>query len=166
MYRPSMYPIHYESLERFSKIFNESSEHSNLRMILSEKDEFTNDGVILDEESGKTIGFAWQYRDKYFANCRFRFETLGQYERKLFNPTISISIQCDSTETGIIVAWHEDWFKENRITRPLETDSDDEIGTVRYTKNYRIYSYLNISEFKKMIDNAILIREYNHKAFI
>ena len=31
-------------------------------------------------------------------------------ERKLRKDCIQIAIQCDSTETGIAVGWHEDWL--------------------------------------------------------
>ena len=49
--------------------------------------------------------------------------SLGQYERKLRKPSIQIALQCDSTETGIAVGWHEDWLQEERERRALRTDS-------------------------------------------
>jgi len=63
------------------------------------------------------------------------FSTLGQYEGKFIKPSIQLSIQCDSTETAIAVAWHEDFKKENKIKLTLDTDySEKQFGTVRYTR--------------------------------
>ena len=33
---------------------------------------------------------------------------------------IQIAIQCDSTETGIAVGWHEDWLVEAKENRSLQ----------------------------------------------
>ena len=166
MYRPSMYNTHDKSLSNFANIFNNCKEYKYIKIKPIEEETFDNDGIIINENTGESFGFDWEYRDKYFSNCRFVFDSLGQYERKLRKPSIELSLQCDSTETGVIVAWHQDWLKTNKINRTLSTDSQDEFGTVRYTKLFKIYSYENISELKRMIDNAFNLGELNQKAFL
>lgn len=165
MYRPSMYGIHDESLSRFADLFNTCDEYKHILIEPITKETFDNDGDIKNINTGQSIGFDWEYRDRYFSNCKFSFDTLGQYERKLIKPSIDLSLQCDSTQTGVIVAWHEDWLLENRITRSLSTDTNDQLGTVRYTHSFKIFSYEEISNLKEMIDNAFRLGEYNRNSF-
>jgi hypothetical protein len=132
----------------------------------NEDETFDNDGYFIDTNTGRKIGFDWEYRDKYFTNCKLKYSTLGQYERKLRKPSIQLAIQCDSTETGIAVGWHEDWLKEEVEHRDLSTDFvAKEKGTTRYTKEFKIYSYENIDSFKEMVAKAIEMNIYSHEIF-
>ncbi len=127
--------------------------------------DFIYDGEFVDENTGNSFSFDWEYRDKYFSNGIFDFDTLGQFERKIVKPSIQLSIQCDSTNTAIAVAWHEDFRRENRITRSLDTDyNDKQLGNVRYTHAFKIYLYTDISEFKEMIQRAF-DGEFNSSVF-
>lgn len=156
MYRPSKYGKHYESMEAFAQLFNDCPVCPNLKMLPIQDETFLDDGDIIDESSGKKFGFGWEYRDRYFSNGKFRFDTLGQYERKIIKPSIQLSIQCDSTETAVAVAWHEDFKRENQITLLLDTDYiDKQLGQTRYTKSFRIYMYEDIADFKRMIQRAL-----------
>lgn len=166
MYRGSMYNTHNKSLNKFADVFNNCNKFKHIIIKPIEEETYDNDGMIINANIGQCFGFDWEYRDKYFSNCKFSFDSLGQYERKLKKSSIELSLQCDSTQTGVMVAWHQDWLKENKITRSLSTDSADQHGTVRYTKSYRIYSYNNISDLKEMIDNAFNLGELNKKAFL
>ena len=165
MYRPSMYEKHYESLKNFIDIFNSCNVFSYIQIIPKKDESLIDDGQIINENTMQTIKFAWEYREKYFRNCVFKFDSLGQYERKIRNPTIQISIQSDSTETGIAVAWHEDFLLENKISLYLSTDHIDEFGTVRYTRSFKIYPYSDIKDFKAMIDQAFKNGTYNKNSF-
>lgn len=165
MYRPSMYSIHDKSLNKFADIFNNCNDFKHITIKPIDEETYDNDGIIINNNTGESFGFDWEYRDKYFSNCKFSFDSLGQYERKLRKPSIELSLQCDSTQTGVAVAWHQDWLKENKITRNLSTDTVDEMGTVRYTKSFKIFSYENISELKQVIDNAFKTGELNKTDF-
>jgi hypothetical protein len=44
---------------------------------------FRDDGVIVDTKNGNRITFDWLHRDKYFSQGKFKFQELGQFERKL-----------------------------------------------------------------------------------
>lgn len=166
MYRPSMYNKHDETMLNFARIFNDCPEYGYIRMVPNEVETYDNDGVFVDVRSNITIGYDWEYRDRYFANCRLAFDSLGQYERKLRKNSIQLAIQCDSTETGIAVGWHEDWLKEERESRRLRTDSMvKENGNTRYTKNFEIYSFEHINLFKAMVANAMRMGIYSSRIF-
>lgn len=166
MYRPSMYNKHDESMFRFAELFNTCSGSNKIEMHPNEKESYDNDGIFTDIETGIQIGFDWEYRDKYFANCKFAFSSLGQYERKIRKPSIQLSIQCDSTQTGIAVAWHKDWMKEMQETRSLATDYvTKEQGVIRYTNKFKIYSYQDISSFKEMVERAMQTGIYSAEIF-
>ncbi len=165
MYRPSMYNKHDITLANFAQLFNHCPDFPNITIHPNQAETFTNDGYIIDANSGQRLGFDWEFRDKYFANCTFKFNTLGQYERKLTKPSIQLSLQCDSTETGVAVGWHEDWLRENKIQRSLSTDTVDEFGTIRYTKNFKIYAYSDIALLKSMLQAAFTRQCYNQQSF-
>ena len=165
MYRPSLYNKSDESLKKFAELFNENKDYPNLKFIPNKIETYDNDGIITDSNTGKSIGFDWEYRERYFENCKFYFDSLGQYERKIIKPSIQLAIQCDSTETGIAIGWHEAWIKENKIQLNLATDGKKQFGTVRYTKNFKIYSYKGISQFKAMLNKAFEKSQFNHEAF-
>lgn len=165
MYRPSMYNKHDQTLGAFVDLFNNSSTLPNIIMKPNEIETYDNDGEIIDCLTNQSIGFDWEYRDRYFENCNFQFDSLGQFERKIVKPSIQLSIQCDSTETGIAVAWHEDWLREDKEKRNLSTDTIAELGTVRYTKSFKIYSNDDIHKFKKMLDKAFRNNTFNKNSF-
>lgn len=110
MYRPSMYSKHDETMNNFAEQFNRIKAYSELLMKPNPEETYDNDGYFVNTMTNCQIGFDWEYRDKYFSNCRLQFDSLGQYERKLRKDSIQIALQCDSTETGIAVGWHEDWL--------------------------------------------------------
>ena len=136
-------------MKKFVDLFNNSSAYPNLKIEPITEETFIDDGNIVDIATNQSIGFDWEYRDKYFSNGKFQFSTLGQYERKIVKPSIKISLQCDSTETAVAVAWHEDWELEDVVALRLATDSHDQFGKVRYTKYFKIYSYKKHSGTKK-----------------
>lgn len=166
MYRPSMYDKHDESMFCFADKFNKCKICRDVVMIPNEEETFDNDGWFVNVSNDIRIGFDWEYRDKYFSNCKLQFDTLGQYERKLRKSSIQIAIQCDSTETGIAVGWHEDWLKETKEKRMLHTDyKSKESGNTRYTDKYIIYRYEEIDQFKQMINMAMRLGVYSYKIF-
>lgn len=166
MYRPSKYDKHNETLEYFAKLFNSETSATDIVMSPNKEETYDNDGYFVNLKTGEKIGFDWEYRDRYFENGRFRFESLGQYERKLIKGSISISLQCDSTQTAILVAWHQDFLTEDKISLSLATDyTQKQNGDVRYTKEFRIYRYEEINDFKQMIKRAFTTKTENCSVF-
>ena len=98
MYRPSMYNKHDESMYAFVELFINCMVCYDVIMKPNDEETYGNDGYFI-HSNGQKIGYDWEYRDRYFSNCRLQFDTLGQYERKLSLDCIQIAIQCDSTET-------------------------------------------------------------------
>ena len=165
MYRPSRYGVHDETLARFQELFYSCPISPYISMHVNQRETYRDDGQFVDERSGRQIGLDWEYRDRYFKNCRLQFDTLGQYERKLEKPEIQISLQCDETETGIAVGWHYDWLREPAARRSLRTDyAQRENGGTRYTKKFKIYSYSDIGKFKRMLDYALATGTYHCEA--
>ena len=166
MYRPSLYNKHNESMEHFSEKFNSCPVCRHIKMEPHPVETFDNDGVFVDTKTGKSIGYDWEYRKNYFANCIFRFKTLGQYERKLQKESIQLSLQCDSTETGIAVGWHEDWLREPVERKALKTVCpQDEDGSVRNTRKFKIYSFEEMASFKRMVAAAMERGIYSSRIF-
>lgn len=156
MYRPSMYNKHDETMLKFVEKFNGSLVCKNIEMRPNKVETYDNDGIFIDIYTNQSIGYDWEYRDRYFEHCKLEFDTLGQYERKLEKKSIQISLQCDSTETGIAVGWHEDWLQEERERRALRTDSSwKENASIRYTNKFKIYSFSKIDLFKNMVASAM-----------
>ena len=166
MYRPSHYNIHNESLEKFSKLFNQSPVLTHIIMCPITEETFIDDGYFLNTETGERIGFDWEYRANYFKNGKFNFDSLRQYERKILKPSIQISLQCDSTQTAVAAAWHNDFYIEPQVRIKLETDyAEKENGKTRYTKKFKIYMYEDIANFKNMICKAFITGNKNSSVF-
>lgn len=165
MYRPSMYNKHDESMYAFAELFNNCKVCNDVIMKPNDEETYGNDGYFI-HSNGQKIGYDWEYRDRYFSNCRLQFDTLGQYERKLSKDCIQIAIQCDSTETGIAVGWHEDWLVEAKENRSLATDFErKEQGNTRYTHKYKIFSYEEVDNFKRMISTAMKLHVYSYEIY-
>ncbi len=166
MKRPSMYQKHEESLSRFVDLFNNTRDNYPVIMQIYQTENFRDDGVIVDSKTGKRITFDWEIRDKYFSRGKFKFSTLGQFERKIKKDEIGLSLQCDKEQTAVLVAWHQDWLKEKPQPVSLKTDSrNKEKGMVRMTRHFKIYPYANMVAFRAMIYRALRTGRYDHRVF-
>lgn len=167
MYRPSTYHISQASLEYFANRFNAIQEYKNVRWEYIQEETFDCDGFFIDICTGKTIGFDWEIRQNdAFSNGEFNFPTLGQYERKIQKESIDLSIQSDKEISSIIIAWHDDFKKEDVTSMTLATDtSEKENGHTRYTSNFKIYHIEDMLLFKKMIATALKTGIKNHTIF-
>ena len=152
-----------ESLKDFSKLFNFNKSYPHLRFIPNRAQTYDNDGIIYNELTGTFIGFDWEYREKYSANCQLQSDSLEQYEKKIAKPSIQLAIKCDSTETKIAIGWHFDWLAEKHENLNLATDSSE---TVRYTKKYKIYEfYEDMTDFKAMLNRAFSTGKFSSESF-
>ncbi len=169
MYRPSQYEFSDVSLKRFAKQFNSEESYDYIKIFPIESETFVDDGQIVNEKTGQSIGFDWEIRDKYFNNGVFPFKTLGQFERKIKKPSIELSIQADTNETAILIGWHDDWKKEKLVRRKCSTDKNDVDDSLRYTSHFKLYTYSGknsqLSEFKAMLDRAFATGKFDHSAF-
>jgi len=161
-----MYPHHESSLRSFTEVFNAQKDGLSLVMQIYQTENYRDDGVIVDTRTGKRITFDWEKRDRYFKSGKFRFSTLWQFERKIKKDEIGLSLQCDSDETAVLVAWHRDWLKEPIKTRRLLTDSPGkETAQVRETSHFTIYCYSEIRKFRTMLARALTTDCFDHRVF-
>lgn len=166
MKRPSLYQQHEDTLKHFTDIFNNTKDGIPLVMQVYHTENFRDDGVIVNTKTGKRVAFDWEYRDRYFKSGIFRFKTLGQFERKIKKAEIGLSMQSDSDETAILIAWHQDFKREKEQKVTLKTDHNyREYGSVRYTNKFKIYKHIEITEFKRMVFRALKTDAYDHTVF-
>ncbi|MFQ6605544.1 MAG: hypothetical protein ACE5D8_08330 [Fidelibacterota bacterium] len=166
MKRPSMYDHHEKSLKTFVELFNAAEDGLPLVMQIYQTENYRDDGIIVNTRTGKRIAFDWEIRDKYFEHGVFKFDTLGQFERKIKKDEIGLSLQCDKQESAVLVAWHQDWRREKPQTVRLKTDFPaKERGTIRTTRHFKIYRYGAITEFRSMIHRALQSGCFDHGVF-
>lgn len=155
MYRPSTYNAHNESMNAFVSIFNGCVLFPNIVMKPKEKEDYQCDGYFVNVNTGEQIGYDWEIRDKYFQNGQFEFETLGQYERKIIKADIELSLQADSTQTAVAVAWHNDFKNTDVLNRRLSTDTKyKQKGQTRETNKFWIIRYEDIAKLKEILHIA------------
>lgn len=148
LYRPSTMSDHDRSLKKWIDIFNKTPPYNIYAR--EEQEKFIRDGIIKTPK--KELGFDWEKRNKHwFSGRTFPFQELGQFERK-FKPEMQVdcTIQCNYNEDHFVFAFHEDF--ENKINVSRETDYlENEAGYMRTTKNFRVFSYLQMEVFKKFL---------------
>lgn len=168
MYHPNKYKDHNESLKRFVDTFNECSKTVGGRIIMEirENENFRDDGIIKDRNTGKEIIFDWEKRHTYYLNCGFPFETFGQFERKIIKKEIQLSIQCSKNEDCFCIAWHGDFKKESveRIPTIKENGTYESKGK-RYTRMFKEIKYSEIGIFYKILCKAFDKKMFNHNSF-
>lgn len=158
MYHPDKYGHHNNALENFCKTFNAAAVKAGdlIYMKPSDIENFREDGEIIFRKTGKMILYDFEKRFTYYDACgRFKFDTFGQFERKIQKPEISLSIQCSSDEKCFIIAWHEDYKKEKIVYIRSKTGSGGTEGTgKRFTKDFLELSYNNMDKFYKILLKA------------
>lgn len=169
MYRADKYDIHDTSLEEFRTLFNSHSYMPELKICPNETETYGNDGYFYLNNT-RLFGFDWERRDNYFSNGSFKYDTLGQYERKIAKGSlISLSLQCDSEGTVVAAAWHDDFRNEELAILDLATSDPNNKqinGKVRYTSHFHIYSYdTDIKQMKKDILTALYNNSLDHSCF-
>lgn len=167
MYHAELYDTHNSSMEDFITLFNNSNTEKNLVMIANREETYKHDGLFIDLESGRTFGYDWtRSKSKIFRNGGLIYERLACIESKLKIPSSKLLITSDITESAVAVAWHDDFMKE-QVDSFLFTAAGGETikRQIRYTKNFRTYSYGNIAGFKLIIKRALDTQTYNQKIF-
>ena len=142
------------SCEKFAKIFN-SCNANNLEIVPKL-------GIIRDRITGKYIKFDWQKRLRYFHNGKFKFGTLCQTEDKLHDPSIIVTLQCDTNDNGgesaVAVAFHSDYKASQKksviMDRLINGSWESREIDARYTQKFKIYAY-NKEEDMTSLKNII-----------
>lgn len=166
MYHKELYNEHNESLDRFIKIFN-STNPKNLLMIRKPVEDYKHDGLLIDMVSGNNFGFDWtKSQNILFNENGLKYQKLACINSKLNTKTSQLLITTDLQENQIAVSWHNDFIEESVQYFTYMTKEGKEIlRTIRYTQNFKTYTYNNIECFKNMIQEALDTQTFNHTIF-
>ncbi|HMR92164.1 MAG TPA: hypothetical protein PKC69_07610 [Chitinophagaceae bacterium] len=160
MYHPDKYGQHNDALERFCTAFNEAALKAGglIFMNPSAIENFREDGEIIHRPTGRKTLYDFEKRFSYYDSCgKFRFDTFGQFERKIQKAEITLSIQCSRDEKCFIIAWHEDYKKEKIVYLSSKTASGgSEKGGKRFTKDFLEIDYTDMDKFYRILEKAFM----------
>ena len=168
MYHPDKYIHHNKALDHFCALFNEAAALSGdlLNMKPSAVENYREDGEIVYKPQNKKILYDFEKRFSYYDGYKkFKFDTFGQFERKIQKPEISLSIQCSKDEGGFIIAWHEDYRQEKIIYIASKTAGGTERTGKRFTKKYKELAYEEMGRFYQMLNKAFTENCFNATCF-
>ncbi len=167
MYFAHRYQSHNESLKSFISQFNKVSKRMGKRIVMqfNEIENYIDDGKIINTETGQEICFDWEKRHSYYYKCGFPFPSFGQFERKIKKPEILLSIQCSKDEKCFVVAWHEDFKKENKEYIRSATSNGYESNAKRFTKKFKEFQYSEMEKFYKILEKAFETQKFNSSVF-
>jgi len=133
----------------------------------SATENFREDGEIVFSSGNRKILYDFEKRFSYYDNygC-FKFDSFGQFERKIQKPEISLSIQCSKNENGFIIAWHEDYKNEDIIYLNSKTANGLEKTGKRFTKKFKELRYTEMQIFYQVLLNAFTKNSFNATSFI
>jgi len=169
MYYPSKYKKHNESLNNLINIFNNTAKKlgSEIKMCSYEKENYKNDGEILYQKTNEKIYYDFEKRHNHYPTCKqFVFKTLGQFERKIEKTDTKLSIQACTDESCFIIAWHEDYKKEEkRFIKSSTENGAGESSAKRFTSDFLEIKYKNIEIFYKILLKAFREQSFNKNSF-
>ena len=168
MYHPEKYIHHNKALDNFCALFNEAAAKVGdlLHMKPSAIENFREDGEIFYKPQNTRILYDFEKRFSYYDNYKmFKFDTFGQFERKIQKPEISLSIQCSKNEDGFIIAWHEDYRQENIAYINSKTANGWERTGKRFTKKYSELAYHEMERFYLILNKAFTENCFNASCF-
>lgn len=163
------YDIHNNSMNKFIERFN-ALDDDNILMIANRKETYSNDGSILLSDLGVAIGFDWEYRKTgydSFDNFMFKRWGVGQYGTKLAKPSIKLSLQISKDETGLLVAFHDDFEKLTNVSLTSETkvNRKENMSCTHKYIEIDIRTDAGLIQFKNILRRAAERQTYNHTVF-
>lgn len=169
MYHSDKYKESNDSLERFCRAFNSVAADLGNDIIfqVSKVENFRDDGAVMHMKQKRKLLFDWEKRHSYYDTYgSFKFDTFGQFERKIRKPEILLSIQCSTDEKGFCIAWHEDFKKEQVVAIGSKTaNGGREYDGKRFTKKFIEISYDNMDIFYRILQRAFQSNSFNSDSF-
>ena len=169
MYHPNKYEEHNKSLNNLINIFNNTAKKlgSEIEMYYQEQENFRDDGGIIYKKTNEKVLYDFEKRHRYYDTCnKLAFKTLGQFERKIEKSEIKLSIQVCSDESCLVIAWHEDYKKEEKaFIKSATEDGKGESNAKRFTNDFIEIKYTNMEVFYKVLLKAFSERTFNKNSF-
>lgn len=169
MYHADKYKDSNDSLERFCKQFNATAATLGgiVKMEVSPVENFRDDGKIIHVPTNAHVFYDWEKRHTYYSGCgEFKFDSFGQFERKIRKSEIELSIQCSSDEKCFIIAWHNDFRKEEkRIIGSKTASGEREYDGKRFTKEFVEISYSKMDIFYNILVKAFKTNSFDSTSF-
>ncbi|WP_418178993.1 hypothetical protein ACNSOO_08705 [Aliarcobacter lanthieri] len=169
MYYPNKYEEHNIAQRKLIEIFNQTANKlgSEVEMYFQEHENFRDDGGIIYKSTGEKILYDFEKRHTYYNTYKnFRFTELGQFERKIQKNEIKLSVQISTDESGLILAWHEDYVRKNvNYIKSKTEDGKGEINGKRFTSDFIEISYKNIEIFYHILVKAFKEKKFNKESF-
>lgn len=169
LYHPDKYKKHNQALKTFVDGFNAiaSSKGSEIEMYIQNIENFRDDGGILFKKDNIQILYDFEKRFKYYDSCgNFVFYSLGQFERKIRKEEIKLSMQCSTDEKCFLIAWHDDYVKEEKKKIGSATaDGSKEYDGKRFTKDFIELSYDQFDKFYDILLYAFKNNSFNKNSF-
>lgn len=169
MYHADKYEAHNEALKKFIEVFNEvaKSKGNELEMYHQKVENFRDDGGIIYRPNNMYILYDFEKRFSHYDSCKkFKFKTLGQFERKLRKPEIKLSIQCSLNEHCFMVAWHQDFINESKQNiGSVTANGKREYSGKRFTKDFIELTYKQMDKFYDILIYAFQYNKFNKASF-
>lgn len=155
-------PLHYEnkmgkhdeSLQRFIEKFNRIEPHN----IHAEENtqQFIADAFFIVQ--GTKLKFDWEKRwIHWIGGVTYPFSSLYQFDRK-FKFEVDLTVQCNKTESAIVVAWHKDFglpFTSRTMTSKGKIDD-----RIRETRKFMTFSMNELQGLKAFIKLGVCRKVY------
>ncbi len=169
MYHSSKYEEHDKALNYLINEFNKVSLSlgNEVEMYFQKEENFRDDGGVIHTRTQQKFLYDFEKRHNYYDSCnKLKFSTLGQFERKIQKDEIKLSIQSCSDESCFVLAWHEDYIKEDKAYINSATqDGVGEQNAKRFTKDFVEISYAQLDVLYYIFKDAFEYNNFNKKSF-
>ncbi|MCD8378098.1 MAG: hypothetical protein LUB59_04840 [Candidatus Gastranaerophilales bacterium] len=154
MFNKALYKEHNASLDHFITIFNENKD--NLMMILNPRENYMHDGLFIDFDSGRTAGFDWTKRQKIcFEKGKYKYDDFFILSRRLKIKSNEFFIETDANEDHILLTSSKNFENSEERKIHITRDGETELISVKYTDEFKVFSYDSIEDFKAYIKQQL-----------
>ena len=169
MYHPNKYQEHDKALNYLIVNLNKVAEKfgGEVQMYFQEQENFRDDGGVIFLNSGEKFLYDFEKRHSHYNGCKeLKFDTLGQFERKIQKKEIKLAIQSSTDEKCLILAWHEDYKKEEKeYIKSATENGNGESNAKRFTKDFLEISYDNLEIMYYIFIKAFKTDNFNKASF-
>lgn len=165
------YKAHDDTFHEFAEKLNKIANQYNIYMLFNKKETYGNDGAIAYADEVKIIGIDWELRQKYYPSYgEFPFARYGlsQYgAKKGKGDKIALSLQMSTDQTGLLLAWHEDFELKNQVklSSNTKTNREEEVWRTFHYVEFDLRKEESFIEIVEILRRAGETGQFNHKSF-